>query len=384
MADPLHEELTDAVYAAALDPAAWPEAMRLMRGCFASTAQTFYFLDRDTRQVRPVCLVGVQPRWIQSFDKTYFAPDNPWIQVTRLLHKPGVVRTTERLEHFMKEEGVLHRSAYYNEWMRPQGFKHNLGSTLLAEDSVVANITLFRSPDMPTFNDEEVRAFEVLSRHMTRSLRMSFQLERTENCPASTTAFDALPHPVALVDTQRRVLYANAAMEQLLRGQNGLRLRQGELVATDGDAQQRLASYLATASAPEGGLPPGVASVFLPGARHGLLSVRAIPVRGAMAQYVPAKQILLLTVRECSGRRVPSHAAIAHLYGCTATEARLAQLVAQGKGLRQAAQAMGITYGTARVYLKSVFQKTGVRTQAQLVGRLFGDGMAERPVQTLH
>ena len=384
MADSLHEELTDAVYAAALDPAAWHDAMRLMRGCFPSTAQTFYFLDRETRHVRPVCLVGVQARWVESFDETYFAPDNPWIQVTKLLHQPGVVRTTERLEHFMKERGVLYRSAYYNEWMRPQGFKHNLGNTLLAEDGVVANITLFRSPDMPTFNDEEVRAFEVLSRHMTRSLRMSVQLERTENCPASTMAFDALPHALALVDAQRRVLYANAAMEALLRGQNGLRLRQGELVATDADAQQRLASYLACAATRAGGLPHGIESVFLPGAKFGLLSLRAIPVQGAMAQYLPAKQTLLLMVRECSGRRVLSHAVIAQLYRCTATEARLAQLVAEGKGLRQAAQAMGITYGTARVYLKIVFQKTGVRTQAQLVGQLFGDGMAAKPVQMLH
>jgi DNA-binding CsgD family transcriptional regulator/GAF domain-containing protein len=380
MASSLQEELTDAVYSAALDPAAWHDVVRLMRGSFPSTAQTFYFLDRETRHVRPVCLAGVQRRWLESFDETYFLPDNPWIQVTKLLHQPGVVRTTERLESFMKQQGVLDRSAYYNEWMRPQGFKHNIGTTLLADDALVANITLFRPPDMPTFSDEEVRAFEILSRHMTRSLRMSIQLERTENCPATAKAFDALPDAVALIDRQRRVLYANAAMETRLRGHNGLRLLQGEMIATDADAQQRLASYIACAWTRHGSSPAGVESVFLPGAKGGQLSLRAMPVHGAMAQYLPEKQTLLLTVRECSSRRVLSHAAISRRYGCTPAEARLAQHVADGKGVRQAAQAMGIGYGTARGYLKIVFQKTGARTQSQLVGLLLGDG-AGRPGQ---
>jgi DNA-binding CsgD family transcriptional regulator len=67
-----------------------------------------------------------------------------------------------------------------------------------------------------------------------------------------------------------------------------------------------------------------------------------------------------------------SRAAMGQLFGCTPSEARLAELLAQGFGLRHAAQQMNITYGTARVYLKIVFDKTGARTQAQLVARLLG------------
>lgn len=55
------------------------------------------------------------------------------------------------------------------------------------------------------------------------------------------------------------------------------------------------------------------------------------------------------------------------LHGCTRSQARLAALVVDGTTLRDAAQRMGITYGSARVYLKTVFHKVGVRSQAQLV-----------------
>jgi hypothetical protein len=58
MANALPEELTDAVYRAALEPAAWGDVMRSMNQRFPSAAQTFYFLHLRPRRVQPVSLVG--------------------------------------------------------------------------------------------------------------------------------------------------------------------------------------------------------------------------------------------------------------------------------------------------------------------------------------
>jgi len=381
MAATLKEELIDAVYRAALDPAAWQDVMPLLRQRFASNAQTFYLLHRQSRRVEPICLAGVQPRWIDCFDELYFAADNPWMRVTQALHRPGVVRTTPRLEAYLRDEGVLFRSAYYNEWMRPQRFKHNIGNTLLAEDGIVANVTLFRPPDMPTFDDDEVRAFESLSAHMARSLRMTLQLGRAEHCPASTAAFDALPQALALLDERRRILYANAPMEALLQGQRGLRVRHGELIASDAAAQQRLAAYLGGMLGRDAGALDAAGhddALLRVDARGGHLRLRAIPLHGGITRYLPARRTLLLMVSEGSGatRAVPP--TIEQVFGCTAREARLARLLVEGAGLRGAAEAMGITYGSARAYLKIVFQKVGVHSQAQLVGKLLRSGTAPK------
>lgn len=384
----LNEELIDAVYRAALDPAAWQGVMPLLRQRFPSNAQTFYLLHRATRRVQPLYLEGVQPRWVGCFDELYFAADNPWMRVSQALHRPGIVRTTERLEAHLRDEGVLYRSAYYHEWMRPQRFRHNLGNTLLAEDGLIANITLFRPPDMPAFDSGEVRAFESLSSHMTRALRMSLQLERSESCPAGTAAFDALPQALALLDERRRVLYANASMETLLRAQRGLRVRHGELTATDSTAQQRLADYLAGVLGRDNGAqhkagPPD--ALLRVGAGGAFLSVRAIPVHGRITRHLPSRRTLLLMVGECAGAaRAMTPAALEQLHGCTPREARLAQLLAEGSNLRGAAEAMGITYGSARTYLKIVFHKIGVRSQAQLVGKLLSDGPFTKPRPALH
>jgi DNA-binding CsgD family transcriptional regulator len=369
--DGLHEDLTDAVYRAVLNPDGWGDVMALMRTRFLSSAQTFYFLDRRQRKVRPVCLDGIEPGWIRSFDSLYFTPDNPWMQLSERLHRPGVVRTNERLDECMREHGALYRSVYYNDWMRPQRFRHTMGNTLLAEDETLANITLLRSPDMGAFDAADVRDFERLSRHMTRALQMALRLERLESTSAGAVAFDALPRPVALVDAQRRLLHANPAMESLLRLRHGLAVRDGVLWAIDPAAHQQLAAGIADAATdPVADRALSRAVLCLPCAPQAHLTLRVLPVSGGVGRYLPRWRAVLLMADETSSAPPELGDTLRQVHGCTRSEARLAVLIAVGATLRTAAALMGISYGSARVYLKTVFQKVGVHSQAQLVGRL--------------
>ena len=106
--------------------------------------------------------------------------------------------------------------------MRPQGFKYTIGNTLLSEGGIVANITLLRAADMPTFSSAEVRAFEALSRHMTRALQMSIRLERTGAAGHGHRGARRLAAADRRRRSRGRLLHANAAMEALLRRGRGL------------------------------------------------------------------------------------------------------------------------------------------------------------------
>jgi DNA-binding CsgD family transcriptional regulator/PAS domain-containing protein len=365
----VRERLTDAVFKAALEPEAWGEVMRLMQIRFPSEAQTFYFLDMQPRQVRPIFLQGVEPRWVASFDSLYFAPDNPWIRMTKQLHRPGLVRTNERLERYLRDPGVLYRSSYYNEWMRPQKFKYTIGNTLMADERNVANITLLRSPDMATFSAREVREFESLSRQLMRALQISLKLERAEKVINSTHVFDGLPQGVALVDAQRKVLYANRAMEALLREAQGLREQRGILEASSPEGQGKLAAELRGAFEAGGSGGYEAAPFILRHEQKDILSVYAIPVTGELGRYLPAHSMVLVMASRCAHVEPMSCDELRRSYGLTHSEARLAQLVARGSGVHDCAKALGITYGTARVCMKSVFEKMEVHSQAQLVAR---------------
>jgi DNA-binding CsgD family transcriptional regulator len=65
-------------------------------------------------------------------------------------------------------------------------------------------------------------------------------------------------------------------------------------------------------------------------------------------------------------------AAVCLQHGYAPAEGRLSDLLARDHELNEASQRMGVTYGTAQSYLKAVFDKTGVHSQAQLVSRLLG------------
>jgi hypothetical protein len=240
----VYDDMVDAVYRAAAAPHDWQEVMALMRRAFPSNAQTFYVLERSRREVRPIWLNGVQPSWLASFEPLYFAPDNPWMRVSERLHRPGVVRTNERLDAFLGERDALFRCQYFNEWMRPQGFRHTLGNTVLAQVDTVANVTLLRPPDMPSFDATEVRVFEGLTHHLRRSLSLMLTLGAQPES-AQAGAWHQLPQPAALVADRLRVVAANDAMEAFLRASGPLAWRAGRLVARDARAHERLEAGVA-------------------------------------------------------------------------------------------------------------------------------------------
>ena len=295
------------------------------------------------------------------------------------MHRPGMVRTSEKLDEVLDTPGALHRSAYYNDWMFPQRFLHTMGSTLLAEGAVVANISLMRPPDMPPFDSADVNAFGVLSRHMTRALEVAGKLQRTGKASIGPAVLEALPQPAALLDGGRRLLHGNPRMEALLRGSRGFSLRHGLLVPTQLDAQARFARWVADIATGEAGpMPPR--SLCLQSALEETIAVQLVPVIDGIGRYLPPWRAVLILVTEAGERVSVSPAALRERYAFTSSEARLASRLAEGSTMRQAAAALSISYGSARVYLKSIFQKADVHSQAQLVGRLLGTGKGDLDV----
>jgi DNA-binding CsgD family transcriptional regulator len=63
-------------------------------------------------------------------------------------------------------------------------------------------------------------------------------------------------------------------------------------------------------------------------------------------------------------------AQLAHVFALTTAEARLLRCLADGEELRHTAVRLSISTHTTRNQLKSIFRKTGRRTQAQLLSLL--------------
>jgi DNA-binding CsgD family transcriptional regulator len=64
------------------------------------------------------------------------------------------------------------------------------------------------------------------------------------------------------------------------------------------------------------------------------------------------------------------------LFGLTRVEARLAARLANGQSVEEIANEFSVSLNTARTHLKSIFNKTGVRRQSELVALLLTSVLA--------
>ncbi len=85
---------------------------------------------------------------------------------------------------------------------------------------------------------------------------------------------------------------------------------------------------------------------------------------------VPTPKYRAVAIVDPARRQLAASAALEATFRFTKAEMRLAEQMMNGKSPAEAAQALGITIHTVRTYLKRLYHKAGVRTQATLVRRL--------------
>ncbi|HEX5463120.1 MAG TPA: PAS domain-containing protein [Burkholderiales bacterium] len=369
------DRLIETIYDAAIDPGNWAVVMEALRGLFNTSGEAFYFLDFASGNYRPVHLEGVARIHLRDFRSQFFTDDNPWRIHAEALHQPGAIRTDSRLAEFCRDPKILLRSQYYNEWMRPQHFNHTIGTTLHAENGSIANVTLLRPADAGAFRAGEVERFGTISRHLLRAMRIATRLGTiAERREITEQALDRLSCGIVLLDADSRLLYCNAAAETMLRRRDRLTLRNGRLAAINPSERGKLEALLHRfKNGDDYPVPAGITlTAHEPACPLKLTASRFSVHRGLPAS--PERATLLMIIDPSVTNTSGDIAGILHeRYRFTAAESRLAQTLLDGCGIRQAAERNGITYNTARGYLKVLFHKTGTRRQAELVARLIRD-----------
>jgi len=85
------------------------------------------------------------------------------------------------------------------------------------------------------------------------------------------------------------------------------------------------------------------------------------------APPIPSRSMIVVFVLDPFRRIFVEHAELYQLFGLTAAETRLANLLMEGKSLSRSCRELGWRRSTGSTHLKLMFRKTRVHTQSQLV-----------------
>jgi DNA-binding CsgD family transcriptional regulator len=170
-----------------------------------------------------------------------------------------------------------------------------------------------------------------------------------------------------MLDRDAKVLRMNPAAERLLG--SDVKIVKKRLCSVDPTATAALnlaLHRLIGSNEPTSVIPP----ILLPRANRRPLLVNAMrPPAICERARAPCQAVLVLI--DPDTHHIPSEPVLKSYFGLSTAEVRLAQRLAYGDTLEDAANRLGISKNTARVQLKAIFEKAKVHRQAELVALLY-------------
>jgi DNA-binding CsgD family transcriptional regulator len=254
----------------------------------------------------------------------------------------------------------IQKRPYYQEFLAPEGLRWFAGVKVACGDDLWC-LSLQRSLKQKPFSAEEKRKLAQLSKSLSSAAAISRALGfATEN--AALDAFEVSDTAVLLIDRLGEVIRTNQSAQKLLNGD--VKLARGKIVSSDQEATravQRALHKLLRA-----GEPALAAPIPLPRDGQRPLLVYLLKLSSLSANALGECQAIAVLI-DPDKRWMPTETTLRASFGFTAAEARLAARISTGVALESVTDSLGISKETGRNQLKSIFAKTGLHRQTELV-----------------
>lgn len=368
------------IYDAALDPAVWPEVAKDIAELQAAPRALLFSPMHSPAQGGFVFPVGITESELQEWADRYVQHD-VWSRagMEKGLVVEGNVVTDEDL---VPHEEFL-QSVMWREYLSRQdvarvcsGVVFDAAARPLPQAPPPTVMAVYRGLRASPFGAEERQRHRAILPHLSRALGIMFRLRDAEmRVAASLAALDRLSSGVLLFGARKEVCFANRAAQDMLAAGDGLRLRADargttRLEAAGIDGQRALGAALEACLAPEtlevAHFSRALTLKRASGRDAYLLQVSALPHANEFGSGSQPPRAIAFLSDPARPARV-DEALLRRLYGLTPAECRLAEALSAGETIATVAVQAGVSENTIRSQLKSIFDKTSTRRQAQLI-----------------
>lgn len=363
--------LIGSVYDAALDAAVWPDALGKTAKYLSGVGALLFTKDATTRRFAlHHADARLDPQYVRLYADTYSKIDpSTTAHYFADIGEPVSLTDVGPVEEFRA-------TRIYREWVAPQGLVDFLTVSLDKNATTVAMYGLFRHEKQGLVDDVTRQRTRLIAPHIRRAVLIGRAIDlKAAQAATFADAFDRLASAMVFIDSTGRIVHANAAAHAMLATGNVIRTAPGaRLASSDANVGEALRKIFDDAG--KGDVALGIQGIAFPIiARDGENYVgHVLPLtsgsRVKTGSAFAAAAVLLVQKAELASPAAPE--VIAKTFKLTPTELRILLAVSELGGVAEIADAFGISETTVKFHLKSLFDKTGVRRQTELVKLLAG------------
>jgi len=357
----LEQKIVEAIYRGACEPAGLDRAIELIAQYFDSAGATLGEIDQTAPELQ--FIVGAR-----NIDHAFYADYGPYAHLDPAPRAFGALTTgTMAITDRMFSAEFLRRNVFLHEFLRPHGVDGTLGGTLLSANGSFAMVGIHHGTNRDPFGDDDLARLDRLVPHLTRALQIRRLFVQSE---LRGQALEAIVNRnrtgMIGLSGDGPALFVNDAAHVIARASDGIGLdRHGRPVAADRASARQLAALEADVARGGAG---GLVRIPRPSGRPPYV-VLVSPLPSGENILPRVRGGVLIAIHNPSRMSASAIQQIVHLLHVPLGAAKIVDAILQGIELKGYAEREAISMNTVKFHLRTAFDRTGTRNQADLVRR---------------
>lgn len=361
-------DLTELIYAAAVDASLWPRFLEAFSAALGGGAPCLTIPHPVAGLPPSAVTYGFEGDAVRDHAAYYRAIDP--FQEPIQNEATGVVDFGERYV----DRSELERSEIFNDWYRPNGLSSDsLGGVVLRRGGIASILGVYQPSSARPLERDDRELARLLMPHLARAFEIHCRLGKAgATADAVLGVLDQLAFGVILLDGAGRIVAANRRAREIASRKDGLLLCRGEVRATRPPDTSEIRRLVADVVGPDAGRDPGAGGAVALGREPPKrpLTLLVSPLRLVDAGPDVTGLAGVVFVDDPDDPGPVSEALLRDLYGLTPRQAEVASLLAEGHTIAEVGDILGISVNTVKVRLQEVFAKTDTHRQSE-ISRLF-------------
>jgi DNA-binding CsgD family transcriptional regulator/PAS domain-containing protein len=355
------------LYAAPTSPELWPKFLQEFVHLMGVSGGGIVQHDMEQQKFGLSTFVGLDPAGVALYEKYYGTIDEWRAAALRKLEGEAV------FGHELCSRAELEKTEFYNDFLVK--FDSRLYWTMATERGTtrLESISLYQSWKNQSPDPDNLDLLQFVIPHIQAALRTRRQIVAAETANRELEeALNCLEQGVVLLDQFGNCLFTNIAAQQILNRREGLSIIKSKIWVNSPTERGRLNALIERSCTNDViSSPGGAVAISRDGKRPLNISFHRFRCENPTA---PRRAVAIAFISDPESRVRTPPSLMTALFGFTQAECRLAGLLINGCSLKDAAEQCRVTYETVRSQLKSIFNKTGVRRQTQLMELLITVG----------